>query len=124
MKIRIILTLTFILVATSALAWDRGDRIERYYDKKGDEIAQHYDAKGDSINDYYDRLALEAALHGNFGQAMRLDAKGDRLNAKMDARGQQLNAMLDKKGRRIDHAMDSRKIKQSSHLKRHWHYRH
>ncbi|MGL1863617.1 MAG: hypothetical protein OCC46_13920 [Pseudodesulfovibrio sp.] len=124
MKTRIILTLTFILVATSAFAWDRGDHIERYYDHKGDKIAQQYDARGDQINDYYDRMALEAALRGNFGQALMLDAKGDRLDAEMDAKGEYINRMLDKKGRKIDRSMDSHAVKRSAHLTRRWrHYR-
>ncbi len=120
MKTRVILTLAFLLVTTSVFAWDRGDRIERYYDHKGDKIAQQYDIRGDQINDYYDRMALEAALRGNFGHALQLDAKGDRLDAEMDAKGEYINRMLDKKGRKIDRSMDSHAARHSAYLKHRW----
>ncbi|MDC0335305.1 hypothetical protein OAN24_00200 [Pseudodesulfovibrio sp.] len=124
MKIRIIMALVLTLMATSAFAWDRGDRLEKYYDHKGDEIARQYDAKGDRINTYYDRLALEAALQGNFGQALKLDAKGDRLDAQLDAKGARINKVLDRKGRKIGHSLDMRAASHHSSLKHRWRYRH
>lgn len=120
MKTRFIFTaaLAMVITASAALA-DPGDRIERRYDRRGDAIAEYYDQKGDRINAHYEELALAAALRGDFGTALRLDAIGDRINAKMDAKGERLNRELDREGRKIDRAMDHR-----ASLRDRWRYHH
>lgn len=104
MKSTILTAIAVLFITSSALAWDRGDHIEHYYDKKGDRIAHYYDVKGNQIDAHYDRLALKAALNGNIGRAIALDAKGDRINAQLDAKAERIDSKLDRKGRRIARA--------------------
>ncbi|QGY39640.1 hypothetical protein GM415_05755 [Pseudodesulfovibrio cashew] len=123
MKTRILIALTLILAlsATAAFAGDRG-RLARQLDREGDRIAQEYDARGDRINEHYDLMALNAALHGDFGTALMLDAKGDRINARLDAKGARINRALDRKSAAIArHARYENKHRKVAY--RH-HYRH
>ena len=106
MKTYLMMILIFLLMTSSAFAWNRVGHVARYYDKKGDRIAHEYDVRGDLLNEHYDYLALKAALNGNFGHALALDMKGDQLDAMLDAKGESLDRHLDRKGRRIGHAMD------------------
>jgi len=102
----VVLTLTFILFATSAMAWGSGNIAKHKLDVRGDRLAAYYDAKGNRINAKLDRMALKAALNGNYKRARALDIKGDKLNAYYDRKGQILNTRLNRKGRAIDRRMD------------------
>ena len=82
-----------VLFSTSVLA-DQGDRIEDRLDKRGDHIEDRLDNKGDRIND-------------------RLDEKGDRINDRLDERGDQIDARLD---RASDRAADAGKDRLSERL--------
>ena len=104
--ITLILAIGLILTASSSWAWDQGERIERRYDLRGDRIAQALDAKGDRIQCQYDRLALHAALRGDFGPATALRTKGARINAQLDRTGGRFDRQLDKQGRRISRKPD------------------
>ena len=71
-----ILAIGLILTASSSWAGNQGERIEHRYDLRGDRIAQMLDAKGDRIQCQYYRLALHAALRGDFGLATALRGQG------------------------------------------------
>lgn len=117
--IAIALVLVFAMAADPAFAWDKGDRIERYYDRRGDEIASYSDEKGDRLEAKYERLAIAAALQGDFKRAVMLDEKGERLDAYYDAKGEAINEELDRVGHRIDRKMD-----RQAALKHRWDHRH
>ena len=94
------------LSVSTAIADDRGDRINDRLDHRGEVINERLDRKGERINDRLDRKAEIEAAHGHAGRAARLDAKGDRIEERLDAKGDRIEKKLDRKGDRIEEHYD------------------
>ena len=88
MKRMSLLGLTVLLLAATgtAAAGDRGDRIERRFD----------------------RSAQWADQHGRPHVANRLERRGDRIDARLDRKGERAEARWDRRGDRIDRRLDRR----------------
>ena len=80
------LTLPLVLACGSALAHDRGDRIER-----------RWDARGDLIDARLDRAAARQAALGHDRVAARLERKGDRIDAHFQRIGARREARFDRR---------------------------
>ena len=76
------------------------DRAGRRLDRKGDLIDRALDRRGREIDRAFDRLALRAALRGDFGRAFRLDQRGDRIERFLDRKGDRIRRRLDRRSDR------------------------
>lgn len=94
------------MTASSAIADDRGERINDRLDERGEALNERLDRKGERINDRLDRKAEIEAAHGHDGRAERLDAKGNHIEERLDARGDRIEKKLDRKGDRIEEHHD------------------
>jgi hypothetical protein len=86
MKPMFLLSLPLLLASTLAQAGDRGDRMERRWDRHGDRIDH--------------RLDLAAARQDALGHEQRADAldrRGDRIDAHFDRIGARREARFDRR---------------------------
>ena len=86
MKSMIWLALPLLLLASTANAHDRGDRIEHRWDARGDRIDRRLDLRADR------QYAL-----GHEQRAAVLDRAGDRIDARFDRIGARREARFDRR---------------------------
>ena len=97
-----------LFTAGTAVAGDRGDRIDHRLDRKGDRIEHRLDARGDRIEHRFDRRAERADRNGHPRVADRLGRQGERIDARLDHKGERAEARWDRRGDRIDRRLDRR----------------
>ena len=105
----LLMGLSLALSSPLALAApDFGDRVEHRLDVRGDRIDRRLDRLGERIDRMLDRRAAEAAAHGRYGLARRLDRRGDIIEDRLDRKGDRIDRRLDRQGERFDRRWDRR----------------
>ncbi len=104
-----VLLLAAALTAGTAMAADRGDRVERRFDQRGDRIDTRLDRKGDRIDERLDHRADRAEDRGHERHAAHFDQRGDRIENRLDRKGDHADNRLDRHGKRFDRRWDRRR---------------
>jgi hypothetical protein len=95
--ISILLTMSLVLITTTAFAGGYGQGHYDGYYSKGERIERHLDRKGDRLQHRFEHKAERADARGKHYKADRMRYKGERINRHLDRKGDRIHARHDRR---------------------------